>query len=106
MITVASLHKPCTLQQRAEFIVKYNHQGNLQIKENEYEIAAMDYSEDEKLSMQVEAEIQKSITATNTKIDEMIHSMGLAILSGDKAMEEALRAEFNELMGVNANVSA
>lgn len=48
MEIITTLNKPCTEEERENFIVEYNHNQGLIIEETETEIRALGYTEEEK----------------------------------------------------------
>ncbi len=70
MNTVSSLKKPFTASQRADFIVKYNHELGFKIEENDEEILALDYDDKEKKNHEKEIKKAEMIKKRNQALKD------------------------------------
>lgn len=75
MITIACLNKPVSIEERNDFIIKYNHELGFQIEEDDNSIRALDYTEDERFEeakqLKLEELDEKACKYDHFKCDEV-----------------------------------
>lgn len=76
MITIATLQKPYTEEEKIEFVVEYNHNKGYEINETEEEIQALGYTEEE-IALQEKERIQELFMTRSDFFDGTIDAWGI-----------------------------